>query len=126
MPEKTGDTGDWQGQVPKEMKEKMEKKIKEKLRKSEGKSKAEELKEVSEGLGPLFETLSEKLPMLLDAVYESLYSEKAARQLGKAVGTFYQELRAGGIPEEEALSMARGYMDKMKDVFREGSFNLNE
>jgi len=114
--EKKGESEDWQ--------EQLERKMKEKFRRATGKSKAEELKEVSEGLGPLFETLAENLPVLVNALYETLYNEEAARQLGKAVGTFYQELRAGGIPEAEALSMAQAYMDNMKDIFREGSLDM--
>ncbi|MEW6216927.1 MAG: hypothetical protein AB1543_04535, partial [Candidatus Bipolaricaulota bacterium] len=47
-----------------------------------------------------------------------LYSKEAAENMADAVGTFYKKLVEAGIPKEEALDMARGYMINLREVFK--------
>lgn len=79
-----------------------------------------DLEQVTEALGPMLDRLTEKLPGLLRAVLTTMYAEETARDLGRAVGSFYQEVREAGIPEDEAAQMARVYLKSLQDVFREG------
>ncbi len=79
--------------------------------KTEGKTDVHELKEV---LG----VVSEKIPGLLKGMRDVLYSKEAAENMADAVGTFYRKLVGAGIPEKEALEMARGYMINLREVFK--------
>ena len=74
------------------------------------------VKEISE----LLETVSTKVPTLLKNVLGSLYSQEAALEMGKAVGTLYKELVAAGIPEDAALKMTSDYMFSLKDLVNKG------
>jgi len=58
----------------------------------------------------IFETLSTKLPEMLNGVLGSLFSPEAARNMGKAVAEFRKSLIEGGIPEDEAMEMTRKYL----------------
>ncbi len=77
----------------------------------ESKTDVHELKEV---LG----VVSEKIPGLLKGLRDVLYSKEAAENMADAVGTFYKRLVEAGIPREEALEMARGYMINLREVFK--------
>jgi len=81
----------------------------------EKRSEAEEVREI---LG----VVSEKVPGLLKGLRDVLYSKEAAENMADAVGTFYKKLVEAGIPKEEALSMARGYMVNLHDVFKSARF----
>lgn len=72
-------------------------------------------------LGAILDTVSEKVPNLLREVLSSLYSPQAGSDMGKAVGAFYKELVAAGIPGEEAIKMARDYMISLRDVVQNKS-----
>ncbi len=67
---------------------------------------SKEAQEVAE----IFETLSTKLPEMLNGVLGSLFSPEAARNMGKAVAEFRKSLIEGGIPEDEAMEMTRKYL----------------
>ncbi len=73
---------------------------------------SEDAKELSEVL----EVVSTKVPKLVTELLKTLYSEEAGSQMGKAVGKFYKELVDSGIPEAEALKMAKDYMDTVKSL----------
>jgi len=77
----------------------------------EGRTDAEELREV---LG----VISEQVPGLLKGLRDVLYSKEAAENMADAVGTFYKKLVEAGVPKEEALDMARGYMINLRDVLK--------
>ncbi len=76
-----------------------------------GKGDVQELREV---LG----VVSQQLPGLLKGLRDVLYSTEAAENMADAVGTFYKKLVEAGIPKEEALEMARGYMINLREVFK--------
>jgi len=77
----------------------------------EGKGDVHELREV---LG----VVTEKVPGLLKGLRDVLYSKEAAESMADAVGTFYKKLVEAGIPKDEALDMARGYMINLREVFK--------
>ena len=56
------------------------------------------------------------MPKLLNACFSTMYSAEAGENMGKAVGGFYRELLAAGIPNAEALEMAKSYMLSLKEV----------
>jgi hypothetical protein len=47
---------------------------------------------------------------------DTLYSAEAGKKMGQAVGSLYKELVDSGIPQEEALQMAKDYMLSLKDI----------
>lgn len=67
-------------------------------------------------LGQVLETVSEKIPALIKGVVSSFYTADVGRDMGKAIGEFYQQLIAAGIPERDALDMAKRYMINLKSV----------
>lgn len=75
----------------------------------QNKGDVEELREV---LG----VVSERVPALLRALRDVMYSKEAAENMADAVATFYKKLVEAGIPKEDALDMARGYMINLRDI----------
>jgi len=73
---------------------------------------SEDIQELNEVLS----VISEKVPKLITELLGTIYSEEAGAQMGKAVGKFYQELVSSGIPEQEALKMAKDYMNTIKSI----------
>lgn len=67
-------------------------------------------------IGELLEVVSQKVPKLVNELLRTLYSEEAGSQMGKAVGSFYKELVDNGIAPDEALAMAKDYMNTLKAV----------
>jgi hypothetical protein len=61
-------------------------------------------------IAEIFETLSTKLPEMLNGILGALFSPEAAGNMGKAVAEFRKSLIEGGIPEEEAMEMTRKYL----------------
>jgi len=78
--------------------------------------KMEELREVTKQLPELFGALANSLPKLINTIMETMYSEEAAQNLARAVGTFYRELVDQGFPEDEALRLASEYMIRMNTI----------
>jgi hypothetical protein len=78
----------------------------------------EDAVEVSE----ILDAVSTKLPLMITNILKTVYSEEAGRDVGRAVGTLYQELVNSGIPKETALKMATDYMISFKDLL--GSMDL--
>lgn len=77
-------------------------------------------------IGDLLDTVSDKIPKMLSGVINSVYSPEAASDLGKAVGTFYKELAASGIPADQALEMTREYMASISEIARNVNMNSKE
>ncbi|MBC7097920.1 hypothetical protein H5T52_02180 [Candidatus Bipolaricaulota bacterium] len=86
---------------------------------TEEKDDVEELKEV-------LDVVSERVPALLRGLRDVLYSKDAAANMAEAVATFYKGLVEAGIPKEDALDMARGYMINLRDILgRKGLGGIN-
>jgi len=99
--------------VEKEIKEKIEKGMKDK-----GMKDAEELKAV-------LETVSTQIPNLIKGIIDSFFSPESGARMGKAVAEFYKSLKDAGIPEQEALAMAKDYLGtltKWSDILKNTSF----
>ncbi len=71
--------------------------------------KPEELREI---LG----IVADKVPSLLRGLRDIIYSPEAAENMAGAVSTFYKKLVEAGIPKEEALDMAKGYMINLREL----------
>jgi hypothetical protein len=67
-------------------------------------------------IGELLDEVSNKVPKLIHGLLESLYSAEAGKRMGQAVGNLYKELIEAGIPQEEALKMAKDFMLSLKDI----------
>ncbi len=67
-------------------------------------------------LAGILDTVSDKAPKLIRDLIGSLYSKEAGTNMGQAVGAFYKELIASGIPQDAALDMAIGFSFSMKDI----------
>jgi hypothetical protein len=67
------------------------------------KTEPEEVKEI-------LNVVSTEIPALIKGIIGSVFSEEAGRNMGKAAGAFYKELKESGIPNEVALKMTRDYM----------------
>lgn len=63
----------------------------------------EELKEV-------ISVFSDKVPALIKGLIQSVFSQEAAADMGKAAATYYKELKAGGIPDDVAVQMTKEYI----------------
>ena len=69
-------------------------------------------KEIAE----IMDTVSTRIPTLIKGVMESFYSPEAAAQMGRAVAEFRRTLIEGGIPEQEAMEMTKGYMSTLTNL----------
>jgi len=72
-------------------------------------SDAEEIAEIMTAIG-------ETVPKLVRDIIGAVISEETGRNLGRAIGSFYKELRDAGISPEEALKMTREYMASLMKI----------
>lgn len=73
-------------------------------------------------IGALLDEVTGKVPKLITGLMDTLYSAEAGKKMGQAVGNLYKGLVESGVPQEDALKMARDYMLSLKDI----AGNLNE
>jgi len=79
-----------------------------------------------EDLRELLATVSDEVPGLLRGLRNVIYSKEAAENMADAVSTFYKKLVDAGIPKEEALDMARGYVLNLREILgSKGGLNMN-
>lgn len=86
--------------------------MRERFKKGERRMSEDEVEKVAE----ILDVISGKLPTILNTIKSTFLSEEAGRDFGKAVGAFYKELVASGIPSEEALRMAQSYVWAIQDA----------
>ena len=67
-------------------------------------------------IGQLLDEVSGKVPKLISALMDTIYSSEAGKKMGQSVGSFYKELIESGIPEKDALAMAKDYIQSIKDI----------
>ncbi len=77
-----------------------------------------------EDLREVLEVVSDKVPSLLRGLRDVLYSKESAENMADSVGTFYKKLMESGIPKEDALEMARGYMINLRDIMGKKGINI--
>lgn len=63
-----------------------------------------------EEIREILSVVSSEIPGLIRNIIASVFSEEAGRNMGKAAGSFYKELKDSGMPEEMALRMTEDYM----------------
>ena len=66
----------------------------------------EDAEEVEAILG----VVSKEVPALIKGIISSVFSEEAGRDMGKAAGAFYKELKESGMPDEIAVKMTENYI----------------
>jgi len=76
-------------------------------------------------LREVLNVVSDKVPALLRGLRDIMYSSEAAENMAGAVATFYKKLVEAGIPHDEALSMAKGYMINLRDLIKGKGFGIN-
>jgi hypothetical protein len=74
--------------------------------KGERKKHGGEAEEVKEILG----VVSTQIPALIRGVVGAVFSEEAGKDMGRAAGAFYKELRESGMPEDVAVKMTQNYI----------------
>jgi len=84
-----------------------------------------EPKDVGE-LRDVLDVVSDKIPALLRGLRDVLYSKESAENMAESVGTFYKKLVESGIPKEDALDMARGYMINLRDIMGKKGINIGD
>lgn len=67
-------------------------------------------RESPEDVKEILETVSKEVPALIKNIIESVFSEEAGRNMGKAAAAFYKELKNSGMPEEMAVKMTENYI----------------
>ena len=67
-------------------------------------------------IGELLDEITGKIPKLISGLMDTFYSADAGKKIGQSVGSFYTELVASGIPQDEAIKMAKDYMLTLKDM----------
>jgi hypothetical protein len=76
-----------------------------------------------EHIGALLEEVTNKVPKLVSELVKSIYSAEAGSNFGKATGNLYKELIAAGIPQEEAIKMAKDYMLSISTIMKNANIN---
>ncbi len=67
-----------------------------------------------EKIKEILNIVSEKVPGLLKELSAVLYGPDQAKNFGVAVATFYKELKAAGMTDEQAFELTRQYMSTLK------------
>ena len=76
-------------------------------------------------LRDVLNVVADKVPGLLKGLRNVLYSTEAAENMAGAVATFYTKLVEAGIPKDEAMKMARGYMINLRDLISGDKGGIN-
>lgn len=66
----------------------------------------EELKEI-------LNVVAEKIPKLLNSLTDVLYGKEEAGKYGRAVASFYKELRDAGMTDQQAFEITKQYMSSL-------------
>lgn len=85
----------------------------------------EDAEEVEAILG----VVSKELPALIKGIIGSVFSEDAGRDMGKAAGAFYKELKESGMPDEIAVRMTENYISvftSLGDIMKKFEFGKDK
>jgi len=72
--------------------------------------------EEAEEVGAILQVVSKELPSLIKGLVSAVFSEEAGREMGKAAGAFYKELKDSGMPDEIATRMTENYISVFTDL----------
>jgi hypothetical protein len=64
----------------------------------------------------ILETVSEKIPDLLNSMGDVLYSKENAEKFGHAVATFYKQLVDAGMSNDQAFELTQRYMSSLSPL----------
>jgi len=54
--------------------------------------------------------VSKEIPDMIKNVMGAVFSEEAGRNMGKAAGAYYKELKESGLPDDVTIKMTQEYM----------------
>ncbi|MGC8963189.1 MAG: hypothetical protein ACP5LK_04410 [Candidatus Bipolaricaulaceae bacterium] len=77
-------------------------------------------------LREVLDVVSERVPALLRAIRDVLYSKEAAESMAEAVAIFYEKLVEAGVPPKDALEMAKSYMIDVRNLFGRKGLSLGD
>jgi hypothetical protein len=63
-----------------------------------------------ENIKELLGVVSTEVPAMIKSIVNTVFSEEAGRNMGKAAAAYYKELKAGGLPEDVAVKLTQEYM----------------
>ena len=69
-----------------------------------------------ENMKELLSVVSTEVPAMIKSIVNTVFSEEAGRNMGKAAAAYYKELKAGGLPEEVALKLTQEYMQTFTNI----------
>lgn len=72
--------------------------------------KKEKLHDELDDVKEVFGVLSSEIPSLIKGIMNSVFSEEAGKDMGKAAAAFYKQLKEAGMPEETAVRMTENYI----------------
>ncbi len=81
-----------------------------KMREDDDSKRERRLHDDPQEIKEILSVVSSEIPGLIKNIIASVFSEEAGRNMGKAAGSFYKELKDSGMPEEMALRMTEDYM----------------
>ncbi len=58
----------------------------------------------------LFSLFSTEVPEMIKRIMNSVFSEEAGKNMGKAASAYYNQLKSGGLPDEVATQLTVEYM----------------
>ncbi len=58
----------------------------------------------------LFSLFSSEVPEMIKRIMNSVFSEEAGKNMGKAASAYYNQLKSGGLPDEVATQLTVEYM----------------
>jgi len=70
----------------------------------------------AEEVEKVLKTVSEMVPNLVKGVIGAIFSAEVGKEMGTAAANFYQELKAGGLPEDVAVKMTQDYIKTFTDI----------
>ena len=69
-----------------------------------------------EDIKEILEVVTEKVPELLEALSDILYSKENAVKYGEAVATFYKTLVDAGMETDQAFELTEKYMSSLSPM----------
>ena len=66
-----------------------------------------------EKIKEILDVIADKIPGLLKELSNLLYSPKSAKQYAEAAATFYKEVKAAGMSDEQAFELTSQYLSTL-------------
>lgn len=81
-------------------------------------AKMAQFEQMAEMMPKLFKTMGDSLPEMITKIMRAVYSEEVGHEYGKSVAAFYKALKESGIPESEALALAREFIVNQQQLMK--------